>query len=65
MIGEKSNKELLSASDVADLLSISYRTVMWWIQEKKIPSYRFGRHERVKRDELLEWIKNCRSEVKV
>jgi excisionase family DNA binding protein len=54
------NKELLSPLEVANKLGVSYRTVAWWIQEKKIPSYRFGRHIRIYSSELNSWMKNCR-----
>lgn len=45
----------LSVTDVAQLLSISEKTVYRWIQQGRLPAYRLGQQFRFNRSELLEW----------
>ena len=45
----------LSVGDVAQLLSVSEKTVYRWIQQGKLPAYRLGQQLRFNRAELLEW----------
>jgi excisionase family DNA binding protein len=46
-------KELLTPQEVADLFSVSKRTVQLWIKSGKLPVLRIGRTVRIKRDDLL------------
>jgi excisionase family DNA binding protein len=57
------DKELLSPMEISIKLRIPYRTVAWWIQNKIMPSYRFGRHVRVHKKDLISWINSCRKEL--
>jgi nitrogen PTS system EIIA component len=45
----------LAVKDVAELLSISEKTVYRWIDERKLPGYRLSGQYRFNRAELLEW----------
>ncbi len=45
----------LSVGDVAQLLSVSEKTVYRWVQQGKLPAYRLGQQLRFNRAELLEW----------
>ena len=59
---ENYGKDLLSPSEIAKILNVSYRTVMFWIQQNKMSSFKLGRHVRVERNELNKWIQQCQKE---
>ena len=46
---------MLGVKDVAQLLSVSEKTVYRWISKKEIPVYRIGDTYRFNRIELMEW----------
>jgi nitrogen PTS system EIIA component len=45
----------LTVKDVAELLTISEKTVYRWIDERKLPGYRLSGQYRFNRAELLDW----------
>ena len=45
----------LSVKDVAELLTVSEKTVYRWISEGKLPAFRLSGQYRFNRAELLEW----------
>ena len=58
---ESLGQELISPAEAAILLNVPYRTVILWVKNKKIPSYRLGRHMRISKDKLMEWVMNNKS----
>jgi PTS system nitrogen regulatory IIA component len=54
----------LTVRDVAELLSVSEKTVYRWIEDRKLPGYRLvGGQYRFQRGELLEWATANRVQV--
>ncbi|TLS37036.1 helix-turn-helix domain-containing protein [Pseudalkalibacillus caeni] len=49
-------REILTISQVADYLQISEMTTYKLVQEGKIPGFKVGRHWRVKKADLAEFI---------
>jgi excisionase family DNA binding protein len=60
---EPLDQELLSPAEVAMLLNVPYRTVILWVKNRKIPSYKLGRHLRVEKEKLLEWVRQNSSQA--
>ncbi|SNS06914.1 DNA binding domain-containing protein, excisionase family [Anaerovirgula multivorans] len=48
--------EIMTVSEVARYLKISEVTTYKFVQEGKIPGFKVGRHWRVKRSDLAEFI---------
>ena len=48
--------EIMTVTDVAEYLKISEVTTYKFVQEGKIPGFKIGRHWRVKRSDLSEFI---------
>lgn len=48
--------EIMTVTEVAQYLKISEVTTYKFVQEGKIPGFRIGRHWRVKRVDLAEFI---------
>ncbi len=48
--------EIMTVSEVAQYLRISEVTTYKFIQDGKIPGFKIGRHWRVKRSDLAEFI---------
>jgi len=48
--------EIMTVSEVANYLKISEVTTYKFVQEGKIPGFKVGRHWRVKRSDLNEFI---------
>ena len=48
--------EIMTVTDVAEYLKISEVTTYKFVQEGKIPGFKVGRHWRVKRSDLAEFI---------
>ncbi|MCT2535995.1 helix-turn-helix domain-containing protein [Aquibacillus koreensis] len=54
-------KEIMTVAQVAEYLQLSEMTTYKLVQEGKIPGFKIGRHWRVKRadlDEFIERLKN-------
>jgi excisionase family DNA binding protein len=50
------NKELLSAEDVAELVGIKESTVWRWCREGRLPCLKVGKHWRVRRGALEDFL---------
>ncbi|QOR67229.1 helix-turn-helix domain-containing protein [Cytobacillus suaedae] len=50
------NHEIMTVSQVAEYLQISEMTTYKLVQEGKIPAFKVGRHWRVKKEDLSEFI---------
>ena len=49
-------KEVLTAGEAAELLSVSVQTILRKARARQIPAARIGRQWRFSRSELLKWI---------
>ena len=46
-----------SVKDIAKYLGIRTETVYRWLDVKKMPGHKLGRHWKFKRDEIDKWIR--------
>ncbi|MDQ0258071.1 excisionase family DNA binding protein [Evansella vedderi] len=53
-------KEIMTVSQVAEYLQLSEMTTYKLVQEGKIPAFKIGRHWRVKKDDLNEFIERLK-----
>lgn len=53
----------LTVRDVAELLTVSEKTVYRWVEERGLPGYRLSGQYRFNRAELLEWATSNRVNV--
>ncbi|WP_461202781.1 helix-turn-helix domain-containing protein [Anoxybacillus sp. TBDG-1] len=53
-------QEIMTISQVAEYLQISEMTTYKLVQEGKIPAFKIGRHWRVKKDDLHEFIEKLK-----
>jgi len=51
------NKELLSAEDVAELMGVKETTVWRWCREGNLPCLKIGKHWRLRREALEDFLK--------
>jgi excisionase family DNA binding protein len=56
-------KELLSAEDVAALIGIKETTVWRWCREGNLPCLKVGKHWRVRRGDLEDFLKSSQRQV--
>lgn len=52
-------RQLLTAKEAAEFLSVSENTIRQWIWQRRLPVIRLGRAVRLKRDDLSQLIKRC------
>lgn len=50
-------EDILTISEVAELLKVSDRTVRNWIEKGHIKAYRFGLVYRIKKEDFDEFVK--------
>ncbi len=55
-----SENEIMTVSEVAEYFKISEVTTYKLVQEGKIPAFKIGRHWRVKRSDLTEFIEKLK-----
>ncbi len=55
----------LTVKDVADLLSVTEKTIYRWLKKRSLPAYRVNNHYRFNRAELLEWATSHQINVSV
>src|SRR5215208_1804334 len=55
--GTAREMELLAATDVAELVGVKETTVYRWCKEGKLPCLKVGKHWRVRREALEEFLK--------
>ena len=56
-------KEFYTAAELARLLAVSRKTVDRLVSRGALPSYRFGRARRFRRDDLERFLQQCRTSV--
>jgi excisionase family DNA binding protein len=61
-MSERQITEWLSSGDAAELLGIGTRTLYRFIDEGRLPAYRFGRVIRLQRHEVELFVSSCRIE---
>ncbi|RKD31389.1 DNA-binding protein [Thermohalobacter berrensis] len=57
---DNNNDEIMTISEVAKYLKISEVTTYKFVQEGKIPAFKIGRHWRVKKSDLMEFIEKLK-----
>src|SRR5918993_5298332 len=55
--GTSREKELLGATDVAELIGVKETTVYRWCKEGKLPCLKVGKHWRIRREALEEFLR--------
>lgn len=55
------SQDIMTISQVAEYLQISEMTTYKLVQEGKIPAFKIGRHWRVKKDDLHEFIEKLKN----
>ena len=55
--GTTREKELLAATDVAEMIGIKETTVYRWCKEGKLPCLKVGKHWRIRREALEDFLK--------
>ncbi|WP_174733279.1 helix-turn-helix domain-containing protein [Mesobacillus harenae] len=53
-------KEIMTVSQVAEYLQLSEMSTYKLVQEGKIPAFKIGRHWRVKKEDLSEFIEKLK-----
>ena len=59
--GTARDKELLAATDVAELIGVKETTVYRWCKEGKLPCLKVGKHWRIRREALEDFLKRSES----
>jgi excisionase family DNA binding protein len=58
MVNTKSDKSIYTTHEVSRLLHVNPRSVINWIEQSLLPSYRTpGGHRRIRRDDLLAFLR--------
>src|SRR5438094_5924089 len=58
MVGQPKTKTIYTTHDISRLLQVNPRSVINWIEQNLLPSYRTpGGHRRVRRDDLLAFLR--------
>jgi excisionase family DNA binding protein len=55
--GTARETELLAATDVAELIRVKETTVYRWCKEGKLPCLKVGKHWRIRREALEDFLK--------
>ena len=55
--GTARQTELLAATDVAELVGVKETTVYKWCKEGKLPCLKIGKHWRIRREALEDFLK--------
>ncbi len=58
--GGHMEKEIMTIAQVAEYLQLSEMTTYKLVQEGKLPGFKIGRHWRIKRDDLDEFIEKLK-----
>src|ERR687896_893722 len=59
--GRSRETELLAATDVAELIGVKETTVYRWCKEGKLPCLKVGKHWRIRREALEDFLKRSES----
>ena len=58
MVNSKSDKSIYTTHEVSRLLHVNPRSVINWIEQSLLPSYRTpGGHRRIRREDLLAFLR--------
>src|SRR5215470_5392759 len=58
MVNSKNDKSIYTTHEVSRLLHVNPRSVINWIEQSLLPSYRTpGGHRRIRRDDLLAFLR--------
>lgn len=52
------NEQFLTVKDMAEIFGISTQAVYNWIQDKRLKFYRISNTRRIKKDDLLQYLKD-------
>jgi excisionase family DNA binding protein len=55
------DQEFFTLAEIAERLKVSYRTVYRWVQDGKLPAYKFGTEWRISSSDLEEFIQDHRA----
>lgn len=58
-------QEIMTIAQVAEYFQISEMTTYKLVQEGKIPAFKIGRHWRVKKEDLTEFIERLKKNEKI
>ena len=61
-MSERQNTQWLSSAEAAELLGVGTRTLYRFIDEGRLPAYRFGRVIRLQRSDVESFVSSCRIE---
>lgn len=56
------NKKWMNVGQVAQLIGSSERHIYTLVSQKGVPFYRFGGKIRFDRDEIEQWVKECKQQ---
>lgn len=56
-------ERLLTATDVAEWLSLSKHTILDMAEDGRLPSFKLGRAVRFRPSEIDAWLESCRAEA--
>ena len=51
---------MLKVQDVAERLNVTTKTVTRWIEDGKLPAYRFGKDFRIKKEDFDEFVNSSK-----
>lgn len=57
--------EIMTIAQVAEYFQISEMTTYKLVQQGKIPAFKIGRHWRVKKEDLSEFIEKLKNDEKI
>lgn len=57
--------EIMTITQVAEYFQISEMTTYKLVQQGKIPAFKIGRHWRVKKEDLSEFIEKLKNDEKI
>jgi len=56
---QRTTEALLSAEEVAEYFGVKTTTVYRWCKEGRIPSLKIGKHWRMRREQLVDFVKEA------
>ena len=52
------NSEFLTAEEVAEYLRLPLSTVYKFVQDKRLPGFKVGKHWRFRKETIIQWTKD-------
>jgi excisionase family DNA binding protein len=56
---QRTTEALLNAKEVAEYFGVKTTTVYRWCREGRIPSLKIGKHWRMRREQLVDFVKEA------